>query len=226
MFEKITVSSGTRRWLFDIFSQGTLRGYVGMSQKGGTEQARKGSHIVIGPWGHGASREFGDIDFGSTANVEALDLQVRWYDYWLQGIDNGLAKEPPVKLFVMGRNEWVFEQEYPLARTDYRSFYFPSDGRANSDKGTGALSWKKPAAKSAPDRCAYDPAKPVPSLGGNNCCGTPTPTGPKDQRPIEGRQDILVYNSDALQEEPRSRSGQVVSTPRRMPWIPISCQAG
>ena len=201
MFEKITVPVHTFGGWFDIFSQGTLRGYVGMSQKGGTEQARKGSHIVIGPWGHGASREFGDIDFGPTANVEALDLQVRWYDYWLQGIDNGLAKEPPVKLFVMGRNEWVFEQEYPLARTDYRSFYFTSDGRANSDKGNGGLSWTKPAAKSAPDRFTYDPAKPVPSLGGNNCCGTPTPTGPRDQRPIEGRQDILVYTSDALQEE-------------------------
>jgi putative CocE/NonD family hydrolase len=105
-----------------------------------------------------------------------------------------------VKLFVMGRNEWVYEQEYPLARTDYRPFYFTSHGGANSDKGNGGLSWTKPAA-AAPDRFSYDPAKPVPSLGGNNCCGTPTPAGPKDQRPIESRQDILIYTSDALQEE-------------------------
>jgi len=201
MFEKITIPVHTFGGWFDIFSQGTLRGYVGMSQKGGTEQARKMSHMVIGPWGHGASQSFGDIDFGPTANVEALALQVRWYDHWLKGIDNGLASEPPVKLFVMGRNQWVYEQEYPLARTDYRPFYFTSAGGASSDKGNGGLSWTKPAKPSTPDRFTYDPDKPVPSLGGNNCCGTPTPAGPKDQRPIESRQDILLYTSDVLQDE-------------------------
>ena len=72
MFEKITIPVHTFGGWFDIFSQGTLRGYVGMSQKGGTEQARKMSHMVIGPWGHGSSRSFGDIDFGPTAHVEAL----------------------------------------------------------------------------------------------------------------------------------------------------------
>jgi putative CocE/NonD family hydrolase len=200
VFEKITIPVHTFGGWFDIFSQGTLRGYIGMSQKGGTEKARKMSHIVIGPWGHGASRSFGDIDFGPTADVNELDLQVRWYDYWLKGIDNGLAAEPPVKLFVMGRNEWVYEREYPLARTDYRPLYFSSGGRANSDRGDGRLTWTKPAASSV-DRFSYDPAKPVPSLGGNNCCGTPTQAGPKDQRQIEGRDDVLLYTSDVLQEE-------------------------
>ncbi len=102
---------------FDIFSQGTLRGYVGMSQKGASAEARRGSQIVIGPWGHGPSQKYGALDFGPEANVDALALQLRWYDYWLKGIDNGLSSEPPVKLFVMGRNEWVYEREYPLART-------------------------------------------------------------------------------------------------------------
>jgi hypothetical protein len=200
VFEKITIPVHTFGGWFDIFSQGTLRGYIGMSQKGGTEQARKMSHMVIGPWGHGASRSFGDIDFGPTADVNELDLQVRWYDYWLKGIDNGLAAEPPVKLFVMGRNEWVYEREYPLARTVYRPLYFSSGGRANSNRGDGRLTWTKPAASSV-DRFSYDSAKPVPSLGGNNCCGTPTPAGPKDQRQIEGRDDVLLYTSDVLQEE-------------------------
>src|SRR5512145_2349788 len=53
----------------------------------------------------------------------------------------------------------------------------------------------------AMDRFRYDPEDPVPSLGGNNCCGTPTPAGPMDQRPIEGRRDILIYTSDYLDEE-------------------------
>jgi putative CocE/NonD family hydrolase len=200
-FDRIGVPVHTLGGWFDIFSQGTLRGYVGMSQKGATEQARRMSNLIIGPWGHGPSQKTGALDFGPEANVDALTVQLRWYDHFLKGIDNGLANEPPVKLFVMGRNEWVLEREYPLARTQYRPLYLTSGGRAASDRGDGRLTWEKPAASSPPDRFRYDPANPVPSVGGNNCCGTPTPAGPQDQRPIEGRPDVLVYTSDYLTEE-------------------------
>ena len=147
-FAKIAVPVHTFGGWFDIFSQGTLRGYVGMSQKGPTERIRRGSNIVIGAWGHGSSQKTGDIDFGPAAHVNEQALQLRWYDYWLKGIDNGLAAEPPVKLFVMGRNDWVLENEYPLARTEYRPFYFASGGKANSDRGDGRLTWQKPAGSS------------------------------------------------------------------------------
>src|SRR5687768_6260991 len=163
MFAKISVPVHTFGGWFDIFSQGTLRGYVGMSQKGATERIRRGSHIVIGAWGHGSSQKTGDIDFGAAAHVNELALQLRWYDYWLKGIDNGLAREPPVKLFLMGRNEWVLENEYPLARTDYRPLYFASSGNANTGRGDGRLTWNKPSV-SAPDRFRYDPNDPVPSV--------------------------------------------------------------
>jgi len=186
---------------FDIFSQGTLHGFVGMSHKGGSENARRLSHIVIGPWGHGPSQKYGALDFGPEANVDPLPLQLRWYDYFLKGIDNGLAAEPPVKLFVMGRNEWVYEREYPLARTQYKPLYFASAGQANGSRGDGRLVWDKPTSTSKADQFRYDPDDPVPSLGGNNCCGTPTPAGPMDQRPIEGRRDVLLYTSDYLTEE-------------------------
>ena len=200
VFDEIAIPVHTFGGWFDIFSQGTLRGYVGVSREGANETARKGSHLIIGPWGHGASREFGDLDFGEHAYVDEQTVALRWYDYWLKGIDNGLAEEPPVKIFVMGRNEWRYENEYPLARTQYEKMYFHSGGRANSARGDGTLSWEEPPAASQPDRYDYDPDNPVPSLGGNNCCGTPTPTGPRDQRPIEGRNDILVYTSDFLTE--------------------------
>ena len=201
MFAKIAVPVHTFGGWFDIFSQGTLRGYVGMSQKGPTERIRRGSNLVIGAWGHGSTQKTGDIDFGPAAHVNEQALQLRWYDYWLKGIDNGLAAEPPVKLFVMGRNEWVLENEYPLARAEYRPFYFASGGKANSDRGDGRLTWQKPAGSSPADRFRYDPNDPVPSLGGNNCCGTPTPAGPRDQRPIERRQDVLIYTSEPLPQE-------------------------
>jgi putative CocE/NonD family hydrolase len=217
-FDKITIPVHTFGGWFDIFSQGTLRGYVGMAQKGGSEQARRQSRLIIGPWGHGSSQKFGALDFGPHAHVDTNAIQLRWYDYFLKGIDNGFTSEAPVKLFVMGRNEWVAEREYPLARTQYRPMYFASNGRANGDRGDGRLTWEKPgdkpaggsgaaagpattAATAAMDRFRYDPDDPVPTLGGNNCCGTPTPAGPMDQRPIEGRRDILIYTSDYLSEE-------------------------
>ena len=201
LFEKITVPVHTFGGWFDIFSQGTLHGFVGMSHKGGSDAARRLSHIVIGPWGHGPSQKYGALDFGPEANVDPLPLQLRWYDYFLKGIDNGLANEPPVKLFVMGRNEWVYEREYPLARTEYKPLYFASAGQANGSRGDGRLSWDKPTGASKADQYRYDPDDPVPSLGGNNCCGTPTPAGPMDQRPNEGRRDVLLYTSDYLTEE-------------------------
>jgi len=56
------------------------------------------------------------------------DEIVRWYDYWLKGIDTGIMDEPPVKLFVMGVNKWRFENEWPLARTRWTRFFLHPKG--------------------------------------------------------------------------------------------------
>ncbi len=199
-FEKITIPVHNFGGWFDIFTQGTVDGYVGMRERGGSEVARQQSRMIVGPWGHGPSRTTGDLDFGPEAPVDVMAVQLRWFDYWLQG-RNGLDQETPVKIFVMGRNRWRFEKEYPLPGTRYRKLYLGSDGGANSSRGDGRLGWNTPPADSPADRYLYDPDNPVPSLGGNNCCGTPTPAGPVDQRPIEQRRDVLVYTSDILQEE-------------------------
>ena len=199
-FARVRVPVHVMGGFFDIFAQGTLRGYSGMSTRGGTETARRGSHMVIGPWEHGVSRSAGEMDWGESALVDTNALALRWFDYWLKGMDNGLRQEPPVKIFVMGRNEWRYEHEYPLARTRYAPLYLDSDGNANGSHGNGRLAWDKPAPDSPPDRYRYDPGNPVPSLGGANCCGVATPSGARDQRPIEGRADVLVYTTSILEE--------------------------
>jgi hypothetical protein len=189
VMDKIGIPVHTFGGWFDIFSQGSQRGYMLMSKKGKTETARKGSNMVIGPWGHGSSRKFGDLDFGTHAHVSMHALELRWFDYWLKGKKNGLDREAPVKLYVMGRNEWRYENEFPLARTQYKKMYL---------REHHGLSWEAPPADAKPYVYRYDPNNPVPSLGGNNCCGTPTPAGPKDQRPIESRGDVIVHTSDFL----------------------------
>ena len=199
-FNKITIPVHTFGGWFDIFTQGTVDGYVGMKERGGSEVARRQSQMIMGPWGHGPSRTTGEMDFGPAAPVDIMAVQLRWFDYWLQG-RAGLDQETPVKVFVMGRNRWRFAKEYPLPGTRYRKLYLHSDGGANSSRGDGRLGWNVPAPDAPADRYHYDPDNPVPSLGGNNCCGTPTPTGPVDQRPIEQRRDVLVYTSDILEEE-------------------------
>src|SRR5262249_38731793 len=152
-------------------AQGTLHGYVGVRTKGKTATAREKSRMIVGPWGHGPTRKYGDIDFGEQAMVDAYSAELRWYDYWLQGIDNGIQNEPPVKIFVMGKNKGRAEKESPLARPQYRKLYLRSAGDANSVRGGGLLSWAPPQSESKPDQYRYDPDMPVPSVGGSNCCG-------------------------------------------------------
>ena len=200
-FEKVEVPAYNTGGWFDILLQGTLNGYTGPSKRAKTETARKGTRLLVGAWGHGPSRKHGDLDFGPTAYVDENSVQLRWYDYWLQGIDNGLADEPPVTLFQMGRNRWRYHDDFPLPNTQYKKLYFHSGGKANSYRGDGALSRDEPGAAEPPDRYRYDPDHPVPSHGGANCCGTPTPIGPVDQRRVEKRNDVLVYTSEFLEEE-------------------------
>jgi putative CocE/NonD family hydrolase len=115
--------------------------------------------------------------------------------------------EPPIKLFVMGANEWRFENEWPLARTDWQQWYLHSRGHANTLYGDGILSTNQPT-NEPPDRYDYDPGNPVPTLGGNNSTWTLMKfaqdqifPGPIDQRPIERRDDVLCYTSAVLEKD-------------------------
>jgi len=77
-------------------------------------------------------------------------------------------------------------------------WYLGSGGHANSLTGDGTLG---PAPRpSPPDRFVYDPAAPVPTWGGGNI-GVTELAGARDQRRIEGRDDVLVYTSDVLRED-------------------------
>ena len=204
-YEKIPIPVHTFGGWFDILVQGTINGYIGMSTRGKTPVARDKSRIIVGAWGHGPSRKHGDLDFGEHANVDRASVELRWFDYWLKGIDSGITDDPPVSVFVMGRNEWKQADAYPLPGTKYTKLYLDSRGKANSYRGNGKLRWDLASDESGPDRYRpdryrYSPLHPVPSLGGANCCGAPTPAGPRDQRPVERRNDVLVYTSDYLKQ--------------------------
>jgi hypothetical protein len=154
----------------------------------------------MGPWTHGISKDgkVGGMDFGKQAVIDLNALQAEWFDHWLQGKETTVEQWPPLRIFVMGRNQWRDEQQWPLRRTEYTPYYFHGQGSANTLAGDGRLSTTKPAAEPA-DRYVYDPDDPVPTLGGSNLGRCPV--GPHDQTKAEARKDVLVYSSDELTGE-------------------------
>lgn len=193
---------------FDVFLQGGLNNFMGVSAKGKTEHARKGQKIIIGPWIHslgdnGTSTKTGDVDFGETSLIDLEAEKTRWYDYWLKGIENGIMDEPRIKLFVMGSNRWRESEDWPLPETEYTPYYFDSRGNANSVFGDGSLVLNC-SESSKPDQYIYDPEHPVMTIGGSTCCADTTVAaslGPQDQRPNEYRPDVLVYTTPPLEHD-------------------------
>ena len=191
---------------YDPYTAPALRTWSKMRERGASEHTRQNQSVYVIPWTHHLpdSSKLGDLDFGPGAVIDLKEDDLRWFDHWLKGFDTGITSEPPVKLFVMGENRWRFEHEWPLARTQFTRYFLHSGGRANSVYGDGTLSPDAPAGE-PPDRYDYDPANPVGTLGGNNSTWTwmkfaqePIYPGPVDQRPLERRDDVLVYTAPPL----------------------------
>ena len=177
--------------------------YKGWTTRSRSEETRRLTKLLIGGWSHGnigSSEPFGTIGFGTAAGMDFLEEQLRWYDRRLKGIDNGMDDEPPVRIFVMGDNEFRYENEWPLARTRYTNYYLHSSGAANTLHGDGVLSTEIPGDQ-PPDQYSYDPNDPVPTLGGQIMAIQMTVSGPWDRRSVERRDDVLVYTTETLEED-------------------------
>jgi putative CocE/NonD family hydrolase len=192
---------GVGAW-YDIFLGGTLRNYLRLKSEAGTEEARRGQRLEITVGGHaGGGRKVGAVDFGEKLQRDDEDVMLRWYDWLLKGEANGVEKEKPVRIFVMGKNEWREEDDWPLARAKSTRYYLHSTGSANGLNGSGTLNTTAPA-EEKPDQYVYDPNDAVPTIGGPLCCGPlPTGIGPEDQRPAEARSDVLVYTTVAFAKD-------------------------
>ena len=183
---------------YDIFQDGSIRNYEGIKRSGGSEAARQGQRLVMTVGGHaGGGPVIGEVDFGKASGFDVWDYGLRWYDWLLKGIDDGISREKPVKIFVMGRNVWRDEDDWPLARAVATRYYLHSAGKANGLTGDGGLSPAVPAGEPA-DRYVYDPDNAVPTHGGALIGAAP---GPLDQRVVEGRPDVLVYTTPAFEHD-------------------------
>ncbi|MBN2288518.1 MAG: CocE/NonD family hydrolase, partial [Candidatus Glassbacteria bacterium] len=200
-YDQIKVPALNLGGWYDVFIKGTIGSFVGVREQGATQSAREGQRLMVGPWFHTSSTKtkLGEVEFGPQAGLDSRELELRWFDYWLKGEQNGIQSEAPIRLFMMGENRWRDFDSWPPAGTKVQDYYFHSSRGANSLAGDGRLDTRPPSGKERVDTYRYDPDNPVPTLGGNNCCRETIVTeGPYDQRPVERRDDVLVYTGEPL----------------------------
>ncbi|EDZ91968.1 MULTISPECIES: CocE/NonD family hydrolase [Oscillatoriales] len=191
---------------FDTYLRGTVHFYQDMANRSSSPQ-----YLIIGPWGHLPwGRQVGGIDYGPEAVSPIDELQIRWFDHFLKGIDTGLLEEKPVTLFSMGDNCWREFDQWPQGSS--QSYFLTSTGLAAIRSDSGLLlpediiavedeeEDQDPDEHILPDTVdvlVHDPFRPVPALGGH---ATLTP-GSFDRRALDCRADVLTYTSDALDED-------------------------
>lgn len=188
-------SLNTGGW-YDIFCQGTLDNYAAARAAG------RPAKLIMGPWSHtgNATGYLGDVNFGMAASTELLgfrgrfaDQELGWFRQWLTpDAESPQPELPPVLLFVMGTNQWREEQEWPLSRAVDTDLFLRAGDR---------LAFDAPEAGEEADAFTYDPADPVPTVGGALLMSNEFPPGPLDQARVEARPDVLVYTTDPLTED-------------------------
>jgi predicted acyl esterase len=179
---------------YDIFSQGTIVGFIGYQHLAGPG-ARGKSKLIMGPWTHaGASTTVqGNLTYPKNS-IDNFSLDLFWQmaeEYTMNG-STAFDEWPAVTYYVMGDvddstapgNEWRYADDWPLPCTE-RAWYFQADG---------TLQTVLPG-NNAPFSYTYDPEHPVPTVGGNNLA---IAAGPYDQRVVEDRPDVLVFTSPVL----------------------------
>jgi predicted acyl esterase len=183
---------------FDTFCDGTINNFLARQQKGGAGAKTK-QKLIMGPWTHGGPgrREFGDFELPEPARRVPVNISAkRWFDFYLKGVANDMEGIPAIHYYVMGPldgspssgNRWKTAASWPVP-TQAVPFYLG----ANRELTRG-----KPPASQGQVSFLHNPANPVPTIGGRNLS---LPPGPKDQRELERRPDVLVFTTSPLEED-------------------------
>ena len=195
-WDKVDVAIYHYSGWYDRYPHAAVKHFNGINKAGG-ERAKGRQKLLLSPHLHGApditARVIGDLDFGPEAPFDYNALRLRWFDYHLKGIENGIMDEPPVRIFVMGDNVYRDENEFPLARTDYQNFYLRAGKSGTIDSINDGILSLTPPGNEPSDGYDYDPRHPVPSIGGDLFV---QPNGARDHRPAGKRS--LTYTTETL----------------------------
>jgi predicted acyl esterase len=189
---------------YDIFGQATIDAFLGLQTHGGPG-ARGRQKLLMGPWTHSVLMEkSGELVFPKAQRPpNNVQDQVRWWECYLKGVNNGVASLPAVTYYVMGDtsdpnapgNVWRTADQWPPVPTQTTRWYLGANQTLTQTR----------AATEASSSYIYDPTNPVPTVGGYQLT---LPAGPRDQRSIESRDDVLVFTSAPL-AQPLEVTGQV-----------------
>ena len=201
---------------YDIFLAGTFKNFSELRRLKKSPQA-----VLVGPWKHGGNNltYAGDVAFGDSAAIMDFltDFHVRWFDHQLKGRANGVEKDSPVRVFVMGTGDghkdangrlfhggyWRGAGQWPLTGTRLVPYYFHADG---------SLTATKPTVARAQTTYTFDPRHPVPTIGGGSSARLKDgaynqredPRFPPSQAPwlpLRSRADVVVFQTAPLTED-------------------------
>ena len=191
---------------FDYGTASTLAAAGLMRRHGVTELGRQNQKVIISPSTHCASETIaademiGERTFGDP-RFEYLQTYLAWFDRWLKSMPNSTSQMPNYRYYLMGANRWQTSTQWPPAGTRETVLYLDSRKGANSRYGDGRLV-PSPPVEAAFDKFTYDPANPVHTLGGPDCCwasgAMEKGAGAYEQTANEIRNDVLVFTSDVL----------------------------
>ena len=201
-YDQIKVPAMNVSGWYDIFVPSTINNYKGMRKYGGSKEAREYTRLIMGPWSHvNFTGKMNGFDFGKDAHEDSFGLlkqEINWYNHFLKGEKLELDVNKPVNVFLMGKNKWLYEEDWPLADTKYIPYYFHSNGKAHQ---THSELNRLPPQKEETDLITYDPFDPTPTIGGGVILPGENAIGPRDQREVEERKDVLVFETESLEEE-------------------------
>lgn len=199
-FDRMNVPCFTLGSWFDFMNQGSVESFIGRQHRADVN-SRGRQQLLIGPWLHGGAKasQIGDLTFPKNAAIDLNDMMLRWFDYHLKGIGNGVDSQPTVSYYVMGAvgepgapgNVWRTSSDWPVSHTN-TSFYLQEGG---------GLSTGRPVARASATRFVADPLKPA------EIPGRAFP-GAKDARAYEAQKEVRTFTSPVL-ESPLEWTGKV-----------------
>jgi hypothetical protein len=190
---------------YDLFIGGTIENFSRLRREAATPEARDGQRLLVGPWAHGnhgdvvGTEEFGI--FTAQAVMDLTSIHLGFFDHHLRGVGPPPDPLSRVRLFLMGANDWIDLPDWPVPGVVNERWTLHSGGGAHTAGGDGRLAPDEPGAFEPPDTFVYDPADPVPTIGGSTFLpglAVGLRTGAHDQREIETRSDVLVHTSEPL----------------------------
>jgi len=207
-YDKVDVPIMHMAGWYDLYLRGNLHAFTHIQEEGGPG-ARGKQRLVIGPWIHSGflgltGTKVGELEYPANMKYPLQDV-IAWFQECLQGKDRGFMDGPPVRYYVMGDtgdpdapgNEWRAAGGWPVP-ADPVAYYFHPDGELGTDA---------PAGENVPIEFVDDPWNPVPTLGSR---AHGEQRHPVDLRPIEEREDVLVFSTPPL-DEPLEVTGPITA---------------